>query len=190
MEGVPYDVRRIAPLTTSSNMTHHEAEVRWQRRAGEPFLDRRYSRAHAWHFDGGATIPASSSPQNVPLPWSRAEHVDPEEALVAAVASCHMLAFLFLAARRGLLVERYVDAATGEMGADEHGRSAIVRVTLRPAVTLSGTVEPDDATVAALHDAAHGECIIASSIRAAVVIDGSWTHVRDDAARAVGGAPA
>lgn len=173
-------------------MTHH-AEVCWQRTAGEPFVDRRYSRAHAWHFDGGATIPASSSPQTVPLPWSRAEHVDPEEALVAAVASCHMLTFLFLAARRGLVVERYVDAATGEVGADTRGRSAIVRVTLRPAVVLSGPVEPDDATVAALHEAAHDECVVARSIRAAVVIDGSWTHgalPRDGAERAVGGVPA
>ncbi len=171
-------------------MTQHGAEVRWQRRAGEPFVDRRYSRAHAWHFDGGATIPASSSPHAVPPPWSCAEHVDPEEALVAAVASCHMLTFLFLAARRGLVVERYDDAATGEVGADAHDRPAIVRVTLRPTVVLSGAAEPDDATVAALHDAAHDECPIARSIRAGVVVDGSWTHVRDGAARAAGSVPA
>ena len=163
-------------------MSRYEAEVRWQRDEGERFTDRRYSRAHAWHFDGGAVIPASSSPQGVPLPYSRAEHVDPEEALVAAVASCHMLTFLFLAATRGLVVDRYVDAATGEVGPGANGRPAVVRVTLRPAVTCSGAIEPDDDLLATLHREAHDGCLVANSIRATVTVAGTWR--RADAAAA------
>lgn len=164
-------------------MSHHEAEVRWQRGEGESFTDRRYSRAHAWHFDGGATVPASSSPQSVPLPYSHAEHVDPEEALVAAVASCHMLTFLFLAAKRGLVVERYADAATGEVGLGPNGRPAVVRITLRPAVTCSGMVEPDDDLLATLHREADDGCLVANSIRATVTVAGTWRHAAaaDDA---------
>ena len=157
-------------------MALHEAEIRWQRGAGEAFTDRRYSRAHMWHFDGGAEIPASSSPHGVPAPLSRPEHIDPEEALVAAIASCHMLTFLFLAAKRGYIVERYVDPAFGEMGSGEGGRAAITRVTLRPEVRFSGPQIPDDAAVDALHHQAHAECIIANSVRATIEIAGSWRH--------------
>lgn len=157
-------------------MGHHEAEIRWQRGTEEPFTDRRYGRAHTWHFDGGAEVAASSSPHNVPPPFSRPEHVDPEEALVAAIASCHMLTFLFLAAKRGYVVDRYVDAAVGEMGRNEGGRSALVRVTLRPAVQFSGRQRPDDAAVDALHHQAHDECIVANSVRTAIDVAGSRRH--------------
>jgi organic hydroperoxide reductase OsmC/OhrA len=165
-------------------MARHEAEIRWQRTADEAFTDRRYSRAHTWHFDGGAQLPASSSPHGVPLPFSRPEYVDPEEALVAAIASCHMLTFLFLAAKRGYVVDRYVDPSIGEMGRNEEGRPAVTRVTLRPEIHFSGPRIPDDAAVHALHHQAHAECIIANSVRAAIEVAGSWRH-----ANAATGAP-
>lgn len=157
-------------------MAQHEAEIRWQRAADEAFTDRRYSRAHTWHFDGGAVVPASSSPHAVPLPFSRAENVDPEEAFVAAISSCHMLTFLFLAARGGYVVERYVDPAVGEMGKDENGRAMVARVTLRPDILFAGERVPDDAAVQALHHEAHEGCFIANSVRTAIEVAGSWRH--------------
>lgn len=163
-------------------MTHHGAEVRWQRGPDEAFADRRYSRAHTWHFDGGAAVPASSSPHNVPVPFSRPEHVDPEEALVAAIASCHMLTFLFLAAQQGYVVDQYVDAAVGKMGLHETGRPALTRVTLRPAIQFSGGQFPDDAAVDALHHQAHDECIVANSVRTTIEVAGSWRHAAATAA--------
>lgn len=157
-------------------MVAHEAEVRWQRGAGEPFADRRYSRAHAWHFDGGAAVPASASPHAVPPPFSQAAHVDPEEALVAAAASCHMLTFLFVAARAGYVVDRYVDRAAGEQGANAEGRPAVTRVVLRPEVTFSGARAPTAADVDALHRQAHAQCVIANSLRAEVACEGAWAY--------------
>lgn len=156
--------------------TRYAAEIRWHRAADEPFTDRRYSRAHAWHFDGGAVVPASSSPHAVPLPFSRPDHVDPEEALVAAIASCHMLTFLFLAAQRDLRVDGYVDAAMGTLGPLDDGRPALVQVTLRPVVHFGGAHAPDDAMVQALHAQAHAECIIARSVRAHIEVIGRWRH--------------
>lgn len=157
-------------------MTKHGAEVRWQRGADEAFVDRRYSRAHTWHFDGGAVVPGSSSPHSVPLPFSRAESVDPEEAMVAAIASCHMLTFLFLAAKAGYTIERYVDSSVGELGKNEDGRPALTHVTLRPNIVFSGAPAPDDAAVEALHHRSHEECIIANSVRTTIAVDGTYTH--------------
>lgn len=155
-------------------MTRHEAAVTWRRGGGEAFSDRRYSRAHSWHFDGGATVAASSSPHSVPLPFSRAEAVDPEEAFVAAIASCHMLTFLFLAATEGYVVDQYIDASVGELGVNDEGRRALTQVTLHPAIVFSGARLPDDAAVEALHQRANDECVIASSVRATVAIAGSY----------------
>jgi organic hydroperoxide reductase OsmC/OhrA len=154
----------------------HDAEIRWERSPGELFTDRRYGRAHTWHFDGGARVAASSSPHAVPVPFSRPEHIDPEEALVAAVASCHMLTFLFLAARQGYVIDAYVDPAIGEMGLSDSGRPALAHVTLRPRIRFSGDRVPDDAAVRALHLQAHDDCVIANSVRAAIEVAGSWHH--------------
>ena len=104
-------------------MSEYSATISWQRGASEPFVDQRYSRAHEWAFDGGVRVPASSSPHVVPLPWSVAEHVDPEEAFVASLSSCHMLWFLSLAAAAGHCVERYVDQADGHSDARERDES-------------------------------------------------------------------
>lgn len=148
----------------------HSATIRWER--GEaPFTDNRYSRAHRWRFDGGAEVAASSSPHVVPVPMSDAAAVDPEEAFVASLASCHMLWFLSLAAARGFRVDRYQDAAEGVMGRNEAGRMAITRVTLRPAVAFSGERQPTPAELEALHHEAHERCYIANSVRTEVACE-------------------
>lgn len=163
-------------------MIQHHAELRWTRAATDAFTDRRYSRAHAWHFDGGARVAASSSPHAVPTPFSCAEHVDPEEALVAATSSCHMLAFLFEAARAGYVVDRYEDRAVGEQGRNADGRTAVTRIVLRPAVAFAGPRAPDAAAVDALHARAHAGCVIANSLRAPVACEGTWTYADASAA--------
>ena len=143
------------------------ATVAWERN-GAVFTDRRYSRAHRWEFDGGVEVPASASPHSVPLPFSLAEAVDPEEAFVASVASCHMLWFLAIAAQRGHVVDSYRDAATATMGPDAEGRVAILDVYLRPEVRFAGGPEVGADRLAELHHAAHAECFIANSVRSAI----------------------
>jgi organic hydroperoxide reductase OsmC/OhrA len=145
----------------------YTATVAWERN-GAVFTDRRYSRAHRWEFDGGVEVPASASPHSVPIPLSVAEAVDPEEAFVASVASCHMLWFLAIAARDGHVVESYRDAATATMGPDAEGRVAILDVYLRPEVRFADGREVAADRLAELHHAAHAECFIANSVRSAI----------------------
>ncbi len=128
------------------------------------FVDNRYSRAHVWRFDGGTEVPASSSPQVVPLPMSNAAAVDPEEAFVASLASCHMLWFLSLAAEAGLCVDRYDDHAEGVMARNAAGKVAMTVVTLRPEVTVSATTPSTRDALNVLHHRAHESCFIASSV--------------------------
>jgi len=142
----------------------HTALIRWN--LGEAdFLARRYSRAHTWTFDGGAVVRASSSPHVVPLPMSDASAVDPEEAFVASLASCHMLWFLDIAARAGHAVEAYEDAADGRMGRNAAGKLVVDLVTLRPRARFAPGSAPDAATLAVLHHQAHEECFLANSVR-------------------------
>ena len=149
----------------------YTAQVRWQRQAGEAFTDNRYSRRHEWRFDGGAVVPGSSSPHSVRLPYSDASAVDPEEALVAAASSCHLLTFLYLAAKAGWLVDAYEDDAVGLMARNEQGRLAITRITLRPAIRFGGGREPSAAELAQLHHDAHEQCYIANSIKSEIVCE-------------------
>ena len=149
-------------------MSEYVATVEWTR-GDQPFSDRRYSRAHDWRFDGGAVVRGSSAPGSVPVPMSDPSAVDPEEALVAAVSSCHMLFFLDFAARAGLIIDRYTDEAVAIMGRDDRGKVAITEVTLRPAIQFSGDA-PHAPTLDALHHRAHEACYIANSIRAEVRI--------------------
>ena len=148
-------------------MSTYHAEIVWQRNE-QSFTDNRYSRAHEWRFDGGVTVPASSSAHVVPLPWSVEDAVDPEEAFVASLSSCHMLWFLSLAAARGLRVDSYRDRASGVMSRNAEGRLAMTAITLRPQTHFSGARVPDADELRALHDAAHHECFIANSIRSEV----------------------
>ena len=146
------------------------ATVAWQR-DGQDFAGQRYSRGHAWQFDGGLTVPASSSPLSVPLPMSVAANIDPEEALVAATSSCHMLFFLSLAAQRGYVIDDYRDEATGDLGKNAAGRLAMTRIVLRPRIAFAGT-PPSPEALAALHHDAHERCYIANSLTADVVVEG------------------
>lgn len=152
-------------------MQQFEAQVSWQR-GEQAFSDNLYSRAHQWQFDGGLQVPASSSPLSVPLPMSDAGAVDPEEALVAALSSCHMLFFLSLAAQRGFVVDAYRDQAVGIMDRNTDGKKAMTLITLHPAIAFSGEHQPDRAAIDALHHDAHALCYIANSIKADVVIEG------------------
>ena len=151
-------------------MQQFQATIVWDR-AGQSFSDQRYSRAHEWIFDGGLQVPASSSPLSVPLPMSEPANIDPEEALVAALSSCHMLFFLSIAAQRGFVIDAYRDHALGLMAPNASGHLAMTRITLRPAVTFSGPQCPDAAQIEALHHSAHAKCYIAHSIRAEVIIE-------------------
>jgi len=148
-------------------MSNHTAVITWQRN-GAAFTDNRYSRAHQWAFDGGVEIPASASPHVVPLPYSVAEAVDPEEAFVASLSSCHMLWFLSIAAGRGFVVESYRDEAKGVMGKNDEGRLAMTRVTLHPRVTFAGGSTPSAEQISAIHEAAHEQCFIANSVKSDV----------------------
>jgi len=145
-------------------MSIHQAEILWSRE-GADFLAQHYSRRHEWRFDGGACVNASSSPQVVPLPWSDPGAVDPEEALVASVASCHMLWFLSIAAKAGWVVDRYTDAAEGLMGPNEQGRQAITRIILRPDVQFAQGRLPSRSQIDAMHHEAHEACFIANSLK-------------------------
>ncbi|GGC62794.1 OsmC family protein [Chelatococcus reniformis] len=150
--------------------THaYTATVRWGR-DGAVFTDGRFSRSHTWRFDGGIELAASASPHVVRLPFSREDAVDPEEAFVAALASCHMLTFLYLAAKAGVLVDDYEDDAVGIMEPNERGRLWVSRVTLRPRITFAGERRPTPAELEALHHQAHDECFIANSVKTEVVV--------------------
>ena len=141
----------------------HQVQIRWSR-GDAVFTDNRYSRGHTWHFDGGVEVPASSSPQVVRLPFSVAAAVDPEEAFVASISSCHMLWFLSIAAESGFRVDDYADDAVGIMGKNAAGKMAVASVTLRPNVTFSGEKLPTRAQIDELHHKAHSECFIANSV--------------------------
>ncbi|HZN46979.1 MAG TPA: OsmC family protein [Ramlibacter sp.] len=154
-------------------MDKYGCRVEWTR-DGAVFTDRKYSRAHAWHFDGGAVVRGSSSPHSVRLPYSDPSAVDPEEALVAAVSSCHMLWFLSLAAEQGCVIDSYVDTAEARMGRFEDGREGITEVVLRPQVVVGAAERLDDATIESLHRAAHAHCQVGHSIRGAVRVEGGW----------------
>ena len=145
-------------------MSEYKTIVAWSR-DGAVFTDNRYSRSHRWLFDGGIEIPASSSPKVVPLPLSVEEAVDPEEAFVASLSSCHMLSFLYIAAKRRFLVESYRDEAVGVLAKDSSGKLAMTRVTLHPEVHFGGDKQPETDEVVVMHYEAHEQCFIASSVK-------------------------
>jgi organic hydroperoxide reductase OsmC/OhrA len=151
-------------------MHTYQATVSWNK-GDQNFSDNRYSRAHLWSFDGGAQVAASSSALSVPEPMSVTANVDPEEALIAATSSCHMLFFLSLAAQSGFVVENYVDHAVGVMEKNNEGKIAITRIMLRPAITFFAGRQPTADELAELHHRAHDECYIANSIKADVTVE-------------------
>jgi len=150
-------------------MSTYTAKISWKNDSPETFTKNRYSRAHTWNFDGGIEVPASSSPHAVRLPFSVEEAVDPEEALVAAVSSCHMLTFLWVAAKKGFLIESYEDNAVGEMTTTDDGRQWISKITLDPQIVW-GDKTPTSDELTELHHEAHAQCYIANSIKSEVVV--------------------
>ena len=144
-------------------MSKYNVLVTW-RRNGAAFTDKRFSREHTWSFDGGIEVRASASPHVVPLPFSIEQAVDPEEAFVAALASCHMLSFLFVAAKQGFVVENYRDEATGVLARNTDGKMAMTEVTLHPKLVFAGK-RPSAEQHQAMHDEAHDTCFIASSVK-------------------------
>lgn len=152
-------------------MSEHTINVRWARGATTPdeFAKKRYSRVHEWQLDGGPVIPAAASPSVVPMQWTNATGIDPEEAFVASIASCHMLWFLAICSKRGHVVDTYSDDAVGVLAKNDAGKLAITKVTLRPKVAFVSAV--DDATVRDMHHQAHDECFISQSVRTIITIE-------------------
>jgi organic hydroperoxide reductase OsmC/OhrA len=151
-------------------MSNHSATISWKRTA-PGFLKGEYSREHTWTFDGGLVVPASPSPSVVRAPYSNPANVDPEEAFVAAISSCHMLSFLYLASRHGFQVDAYQDEATGVMTKNEKGVLWVSAVTLHPKITYGGDKLPTPAQISELHHLAHEQCFIANSVRTHVSVE-------------------
>ncbi|PMG37154.1 peroxiredoxin [Vibrio splendidus] len=152
-------------------MSEYGAVIRWQKAEDEAFSDNQYSRGHTWEFDGGITVPASSSPHVVPLPFSVEANVDPEEAFIAALSSCHMLTFLGIAAKQKYVIDSYVDDAVGVLEEDESGRSSVTKVTLRPRIEFVGSKVPSSAQLDKLHHLAHNNCFIANSVKTEIRVE-------------------
>jgi organic hydroperoxide reductase OsmC/OhrA len=147
-------------------MSEHRVAIAW-RRGGADFSYEAYPRDHTWTFEGGVEVPASAAPEYRGNP----QRVDPEAAFVAALASCHMLTFLAIAARRKLVVESYSDAAVGTLEKNAEGRLAVTHVVLRPEVVFASASAPDAQEVRRLHERAHEGCFIANSVRTEVSVE-------------------
>jgi organic hydroperoxide reductase OsmC/OhrA len=151
-------------------MSEHKAMVKWKLSEGD-FLKGTYSREHTWTFDGGLTVPASSSPAAVRVPFSNPANIDPEEAYVASLSSCHMLTYLYVASRKGFEVSSYDDEAIGSMSKNERGIPWVSLVTLYPRITFKGPKVPTAEEQTALHHAAHEQCFIANSVKTEVKVE-------------------
>jgi len=152
-------------------MSSYSAKINWTRQEDEKYIDNQYSRAHQWQFDGGLSVPASSSPHIVPLPYSVEENVDPEEAFIASLSSCHMLFFLSIAAKAGFTVDTYVDNAIGVMEKGDDNQVMMTQVTLRPKVTFSGENTPSVGKLEKMHHQSHVQCFIANSVKTNVITE-------------------
>ncbi len=151
-------------------MSQHIATIQWKRHQAK-FIDRQYSRDHYWQFDGGVEVAASASPDVVRVPYSNPAYVDPEEAFVAALSSCHMLWFLDLAAQQKFVVESYTDSAVGIMEHNLEGKLAIAKVILRPEIIFAGDNIPTDIQIQLIHEEAHHSCFLANSVKTEIVIE-------------------
>ncbi|MER0237717.1 OsmC family protein [Fulvimarina sp. MAC8] len=160
-------------------MVTSSAVIEWQR-SDAGFLERRYSRAHEWRFDGGVVVPASSSPEIVPSPYSNRANVDPEEAFVASLASCHMLWFLELAARAGVRVDRYTDEASCLLETRQDKTQWISRVVLRPHTILDASTGFSQSDLDALHEKAHHACFLANSVKCEIITEATFELAGDE----------
>ena len=151
-------------------MSSYCAKILWKNDSPDTLTKNRYTSGHTWSFDGGAEVPASSSPHAVRVPFSVEAAVDPEEALVAATSSCHMLTFLWLAAKAGFTIDLYEDNAVGEMTKNAEGKEWISKITLHPKIDWSGDKRPTPDEIAEMHHSAHEGCYIANSIKSEVAV--------------------
>jgi len=151
-------------------MSEYKAIINWKN-TGPDFLKGKYSREHTWTFDGGVTVAASASPAVVPAPYSNPAHVDPEEAFVASVSSCHLLTYIYLASRQGFQVDSYHDEAVGMMTKNEKGVPCVSLITLHPQIAYGGGKLPTAEEEAHLHHLAHEQCYIANSIKTEVIVN-------------------
>jgi organic hydroperoxide reductase OsmC/OhrA len=151
-------------------MSEYSAKIAWHRAADEAFIDSKYSRGHTWEFDGGAIVAASSAPSIVPLPYSVEANVDPEEAFVASISSCHMLFFLGIAGKKRLVIDEYIDNPIGLMETDSKGKVSMTKVNLRPQVSFSGK-QPTFEMLEKMHHQAHELCFIANSVKTQIVTE-------------------
>ncbi|NQY75313.1 MAG: OsmC family protein [Candidatus Margulisbacteria bacterium] len=151
-------------------MTTHMATIKWNRIKDELFVDNKFSRGHEWIFDSGTVVEASSSPHIVPIPYSVESNVDPEEAFIASVSSCHMLFFLSISAKKGYVIDQYIDKAKGEMGKNSEGHHSIVKVKLYPRAIFSGDKKPTADEIQSIHAQSHRQCFIANSVKSEVEI--------------------
>jgi organic hydroperoxide reductase OsmC/OhrA len=154
-------------------MSTYTAKITWKSDSPESFAKNQYTRGHSWEFDGGVAVPASSSPHSVRVPFSVEAAVDPEEALVAAASSCHMLSFLWVVSKNGFVADSYEDNAVGEMTTNDEGKQWISKITLDPQIVWSGDKIPTAEELANMHHEAHEVCYIANSIKSEVVVKGS-----------------
>jgi len=150
-------------------MSEHKAFISWTHSRGD-FLKGTYSREHTWTFDGGLVVPASSSPSAVPIPYSNPANVDPEEAFVASISSCHMLTFLYLASKSKFEVIAYEDQAAGVLTKNEKGHSWVSSVVLTPRITYRGERVPSAEELRQLHHEAHDQCFIANSVKTEITV--------------------
>lgn len=151
-------------------MSEHKAIIKWRGPQGD-FLKGTYSREHTWTFDGGVTVPASSSPAAVRIPFSNPANVDPEEAFVASISSCHMLTYLYVASRKGFEVVDYEDEAVGVMTKNERGTPWVSSVALHPRIRYSPVKTPTAEEEDQLHHLAHEQCFIANSVRTEIKVE-------------------
>jgi len=153
-------------------MSEHKASIHWDRgpSSGPDFLKGRFSRAHNWSFDGGTTVPASASPSVVPAAYCNVAGIDPEEAFVASIASCHMLTYIYLASKQGFQIDGYHDDAVGLLSKNDSGALWISAVTLHPRISYDGEKKPTTAEEDRLHHQAHEQCFITNSIKTAVTV--------------------
>jgi organic hydroperoxide reductase OsmC/OhrA len=150
-------------------MSEHRASIAWKL-TGPNFRKGHFSREHTWTFDGGVTVAASSSPAAVPKPYSNEANVDPEEAFVAAIASCHMLTYLYVASKAGFQIVGYEDTAVGILSKNDRGVPWVSAVTLQPRITYTGDKRPSEADEDRLHHAAHEQCFIANSVKTDITV--------------------
>jgi organic hydroperoxide reductase OsmC/OhrA len=152
-------------------MSEYFVKINWARGNDESYTDNKYSRGHEWIFDGGVTVQASSSPHVVPLPYSVEENVDPEEAFVASLSSCHMLFFLSIAAKKGYVIDSYVDNAVGIMEKNSDSKISMTKVTLKPHIQFSGDKKPTIEQLEKMHHQSHDQCFIANSVKTEIVTE-------------------